>query len=99
MKSLGKGCFGRFGTHYEYFHYFLWGKKIVLTYDQLELRPIKLRIPTYFPSTGGTNRKNDQRHHSVHGTGEEHDVMFLAQPSATCIRSQFVLQLHSSVRS
>jgi Mor family transcriptional regulator len=23
MKSLGKGCFGRFGTHYGYFHYFV----------------------------------------------------------------------------
>jgi hypothetical protein len=23
MKRLGKGCFGRFGTHYRYFHYFL----------------------------------------------------------------------------
>jgi hypothetical protein len=38
MKRLGKGCFGSFGTHYGYFHYFLW-EKIVLTYDQLELRP------------------------------------------------------------
>jgi hypothetical protein len=38
MKKLGKGCFGSFGTHYRYFHYFLMGK-IVLTYDQLELRP------------------------------------------------------------
>jgi hypothetical protein len=37
-KRLGKGCFGRFGTHYVYFHYFLWGK-IVLTYYQLDLRP------------------------------------------------------------
>jgi hypothetical protein len=35
MKKLGKGCFGRFGRHYGYFHYFLW-EKIVLTYDQLE---------------------------------------------------------------
>jgi hypothetical protein len=26
MKRLGKGCFGRFGTHYGYFHYFLWEK-------------------------------------------------------------------------
>jgi hypothetical protein len=26
MKRLGKGCFGRFGTHYGYLHYFLWGK-------------------------------------------------------------------------
>jgi hypothetical protein len=26
MKRLGKGCFGRFGTHYWYFHYFLWEK-------------------------------------------------------------------------
>jgi hypothetical protein len=26
MKSLGKGCFGSFGTHYGYFHYFLWEK-------------------------------------------------------------------------
>jgi hypothetical protein len=34
MKKLGKGCFGSFGTHYRYFHYFLWE----LTYDQLELR-------------------------------------------------------------
>jgi hypothetical protein len=24
--KLGKGCFGSFGTHYRYFHYFLWGK-------------------------------------------------------------------------
>jgi hypothetical protein len=23
MKKLGKGCFGSFGTHYRYFHYFL----------------------------------------------------------------------------
>jgi hypothetical protein len=23
MKRLGKGCLGRFGTHYGYFHYFL----------------------------------------------------------------------------
>jgi hypothetical protein len=23
---LGKGCFGRFGMHYGYFHYFLWEK-------------------------------------------------------------------------
>jgi hypothetical protein len=38
MKKLGKGCFGSFGMHYRYFHYFLW-EKIVLTYDQLELRP------------------------------------------------------------
>jgi hypothetical protein len=34
MKKLGMGCFGRFGTHYKYFHYFLWGKT-ALTYDQL----------------------------------------------------------------
>jgi hypothetical protein len=26
MKRLGKGCFERFGTHYGYFHYFLWEK-------------------------------------------------------------------------
>jgi hypothetical protein len=26
MKRLGKGCFGSFGTHYRYFHYFLWEK-------------------------------------------------------------------------
>jgi hypothetical protein len=26
MKKLGKGCFGSFGTHYMYFHYFLWEK-------------------------------------------------------------------------
>jgi Na+/melibiose symporter-like transporter len=26
MKRLGKGCLGRFGTHYGYFHYFLWEK-------------------------------------------------------------------------
>jgi hypothetical protein len=26
MKQLGKGCFGSFGTHYRYFHYFLWEK-------------------------------------------------------------------------
>jgi hypothetical protein len=38
MKKLGKGCFGSFGTYYRYLHYFLW-EKIVLTYDQLELRP------------------------------------------------------------
>jgi hypothetical protein len=25
-EMLGKGCFGRFGTHYEYCHYFLWEK-------------------------------------------------------------------------
>jgi hypothetical protein len=31
MKKLVKGCFGSFGMHYMYFHYFLW--------DQLELRP------------------------------------------------------------
>jgi hypothetical protein len=37
MKKLCKGCFGSFGTHNRYFHYFLWEK--VLTYDQLELRP------------------------------------------------------------
>jgi hypothetical protein len=37
-KKLGKGCFGSFGTHCRYFHYFL-SEKIVLTYDQLELRP------------------------------------------------------------
>jgi uncharacterized membrane protein len=36
MKKLGKGCFGSFGTHYRYSHYFLRGKN-VLTYDQLEL--------------------------------------------------------------
>jgi hypothetical protein len=35
MKKLGKGCFGRFGTHYRYISY---GKNS-LTYDQLELRP------------------------------------------------------------
>jgi hypothetical protein len=39
MKSLGKECFGRFGTHYGYFHYFLWEKQSWLTtnlsYDQL----------------------------------------------------------------
>jgi hypothetical protein len=23
MKTLGKGCFGRFGTHFGYFRYFL----------------------------------------------------------------------------
>jgi hypothetical protein len=23
MKKLGKRCFGSFGTHYRYFHYFL----------------------------------------------------------------------------
>jgi hypothetical protein len=27
MKTLGKGCFGRSGTHYGYFHYFLWEKQ------------------------------------------------------------------------
>jgi hypothetical protein len=37
MKKLGRGCFGSFGTHYSYFHYFLW-EKVVLTYDQLELK-------------------------------------------------------------
>jgi hypothetical protein len=26
MNRLGKGCFGRFGTHYGYFHYCLWEK-------------------------------------------------------------------------
>jgi Holliday junction resolvasome RuvABC ATP-dependent DNA helicase subunit len=26
MKRLGKGCFGRFGTHYGYLHHFLWEK-------------------------------------------------------------------------
>jgi hypothetical protein len=26
LKKLGKGCFGSFGTHYRYFHYFLWEK-------------------------------------------------------------------------
>jgi hypothetical protein len=26
MKRLGKGCFGRFRTHYGHFHYFLWEK-------------------------------------------------------------------------
>jgi hypothetical protein len=26
MKMLGKGCFGSCGTHYRYFHYFLWEK-------------------------------------------------------------------------
>jgi hypothetical protein len=31
MKSLGKGCFGRFGMHYGYFHYFLWEKESWLT--------------------------------------------------------------------
>jgi hypothetical protein len=25
-EKLGKGCFGSFGTHYRYFHYFLWEK-------------------------------------------------------------------------
>jgi hypothetical protein len=25
-KKLGKGYFGSFGTHYRYFHYFLWEK-------------------------------------------------------------------------
>jgi hypothetical protein len=25
-KSLGEGCFERFGTHYGCFHYFLWEK-------------------------------------------------------------------------
>jgi hypothetical protein len=35
MKSVGKGCFGRFGTHYGYFHYFFisYGK------NGLDLRP------------------------------------------------------------
>jgi hypothetical protein len=32
IKRLGKGCFGRFGTHYGYFHYFLWE-------NSLDLRP------------------------------------------------------------
>jgi hypothetical protein len=26
MTKLGKGWFGSFGTHYRYFHYFLWEK-------------------------------------------------------------------------
>jgi hypothetical protein len=26
MKRLGKRCFGRFGTHYGYFRYYLWEK-------------------------------------------------------------------------
>jgi hypothetical protein len=26
MERLDKGCFGRFGTHYGYFYYFLWEK-------------------------------------------------------------------------
>jgi hypothetical protein len=26
IKKLDKGCFGSFGTHYRYFHYFLWKK-------------------------------------------------------------------------
>jgi hypothetical protein len=26
MNRLGKGFFGRFETHYGYFHYFLWEK-------------------------------------------------------------------------
>jgi hypothetical protein len=26
MKKLDKGCFGSFGTHYRYFHNFLWEK-------------------------------------------------------------------------
>jgi hypothetical protein len=38
MKTLGKGCFGSFGTHYRYFDYFLWEKQSWLTtnlsYDQ-----------------------------------------------------------------
>jgi hypothetical protein len=25
-EKVGKGCSGRFGTHYGYFHYFLWEK-------------------------------------------------------------------------
>jgi hypothetical protein len=25
-EKLGKGCFGRFGTHDTYFYYFLWEK-------------------------------------------------------------------------
>jgi hypothetical protein len=25
-KKSSKGCFGRFGTHYGYLHYFLWEK-------------------------------------------------------------------------
>jgi hypothetical protein len=25
-ENLGKGCFGSFGTHYTYLHYFLWEK-------------------------------------------------------------------------
>jgi hypothetical protein len=25
-EKLGKGCFGSFGTHYRYFHYYLWEK-------------------------------------------------------------------------
>jgi hypothetical protein len=35
MKKLGKGCFGSFGTHYRYFHYFLWEKLSC----SLDLRP------------------------------------------------------------
>jgi hypothetical protein len=35
INKVGKGCFGSFGTHYRYFHYFVW-ELIVLTY---ELRP------------------------------------------------------------
>jgi hypothetical protein len=27
MKRLGKGCFGRFATHYGYLHYLLWEKQ------------------------------------------------------------------------
>jgi hypothetical protein len=26
-ENLDKGCFGRFGTHDRYFHYFLWEKQ------------------------------------------------------------------------
>jgi hypothetical protein len=38
MKKLVTGCFGSFGTLYRVFPLFLMGK-IVLAYDQLELRP------------------------------------------------------------
>jgi hypothetical protein len=31
MKKLGKGCFGSFGTHYRYIHYFLWENQSWLT--------------------------------------------------------------------
>jgi hypothetical protein len=57
---------------------------------------------SYFfpPPPAALYAKTISAHHSAHGTREEHDVMFLAQSSCNLhgIR-QFVLQMHSSVRS